>query len=121
MKLLLKNRDISRRNLVQLPSHLVESPHCQCHRSFHIFCTDLFYENDDSIEMINIHPAPRIHDRDLSRRLPTPYQKTRQRLPEDTDRDTIITSRSEPCHNIAQETTQPVEKKVFSLIRIVLK
>ncbi|CAF0865165.1 unnamed protein product [Rotaria sordida] len=111
VSLLLKNRNISQPNLVQLPSHLITSPDCRCHRSFHIFCTDLFHENDQNIDMINIHPAPRIHDRDLSRRVSTPYKKPRPRKLEDNDQDTIVTTRSEPCQVIVPES-QSLEKKL---------
>ncbi|CAF4072782.1 unnamed protein product [Rotaria sp. Silwood2] len=102
--------------LIQLPSHLITSPNCQCHRSFHIFCTDLFHENDQNIDMINIHPAPRTHDRDSSRRISTPYRKSRPRQLENNDQDTVITSRSEPCQVIGPEN-QSLEKK----LRVPLK
>ncbi|CAF2036468.1 unnamed protein product [Rotaria magnacalcarata] len=112
VSLLLKNRNIARRNLVQLPSHLVTSPNCQCHRSFHIFCTDLFPENDLTHDMINIHPAPRTHDRDLSHRVSTPYQRNRRRQQEDHSHDSIFTSRSEPIHvPILVSESQTYDKK----------
>ncbi|CAF3334595.1 unnamed protein product [Rotaria socialis] len=111
VSLLLKNRNITQRNLVQLPSHLVTSPNCQCHRSFHIFCTDLFPENDLTHDMINIHPAPRTHDRDLSHRVSTPYKKNRHRQ-QDHNQDSIFTSRSEPIHvPILVSDSQTYDKK----------
>ncbi|CAF0720215.1 unnamed protein product [Rotaria sp. Silwood1] len=96
---------------IQLPSHLITSPDCQCRRSFHIFCTDLFHENDQNIDMLNNHPAPRTHDRGLSRRVSTPYRKNRPRPLEDNDQNTVVTSRSEPCQVILPES-QSLEKKL---------
>lgn len=116
VKLLLKNKNISQPNLVQLPSHLITSENCLCHRSFHIFCTNLFDKNEQDIEMIHIHPAPRNHERDLSRRISTPLKKYHHQYQEDNDQDFIGTSRSEPCHVPIPES-QLLEKKVFIILR----
>lgn len=113
MSLLLKKKNINQRNSVPLPSHLVTSNDCECHRSFHIFCTHLFPEHDPITDMINLHPAPRAHDRDSTRRAPTPYQRHRHRHQEDNNQDTIFTSRSEPAHvPILVVESQPFERKV---------
>jgi hypothetical protein len=107
VSLLLKNKNSQR-----LPSHLIPSPSCQCHRSFHLFCTDLLDEDD--IDMINIHPAPRNHERDSRRSMlvSTPYRKHRHRHQEDNDQETIVTTRSEPCQ-MTNPDSQLLERKVF--------
>ena len=117
VNLLLKHRNISQPNLVQLPLHLVTSPNCQCRRSFHIFCTDLLDKNGENTDMINVHPAPRTHDRDLSRRVPTPYRKYRHPHQKEYDQETIITARSEPPHAATAER-HTLEKQVifFSML-----
>jgi hypothetical protein len=111
VSLLLKNKNISQPDFLQLPQHLITSPNCQCHRSFHIFCTDLFPKDEYDIDMIHIHPAPRNHERDPSRRILSSNKKSRHRILEDND--TIVTSRSEPCHvNNNNTESQLFEKKV---------
>jgi hypothetical protein len=112
VSLLLKNQTISSKNLIRLPSHVITSPKCQCHRSFHIFCTDLFHENDQHTEMINIQPAPHCHDRDSSRRILTSHRKYRHEFPEDNAHDTIVTTRSELADLTIPES-QSLEKKVY--------
>lgn len=126
VSLLLKNANIPQPNLVRLPSHLVTSENCQCHRSFHLFCTDLFPEYDQDIDMIYIHPAPRIYERDSSRRTLTPYKKSHHHHhhhqsshfhhvdDRDNEQDIIGTARSEPVQTNITEN-QLFEKKVYCL------
>jgi len=111
VNLLLKNKNFSQPDLLKLPSHLFTSENCQCYRSFHIFCTDFFHKNDQDIEMIHIHPAPRTRERDPSRRVSTPYKKYHHRHQEDSDDDPIGTTRSESCHRTTPEN-QLIENKV---------
>lgn len=113
VNLLLKNKNISQPNFLQLPSHLITSPDCQCHRSYHIFCTDLYPEHDQDIDMIHIHPAPRNHEKSPSHRISSSCRKSRHRILEDNDHDTIVTTRSEPCH-VTNTESQLSEKKVLS-------
>jgi hypothetical protein len=122
VNLLLKNQNISQANLVRLPSHLVTSEICQCPRSFHIFCTDSFPLNDQDIEMIYIHPAPRKYERGSSRRISTPYkQYNHPRHQENNQQHMIITARSAPTMNIPE--SQLLEKKVLiiSVIEIYMQ
>lgn len=114
VNLLLKNKNFSQPNLVQLRSHLVKSEICQCHRSFHLFCTDLFPKTDHDIDMIHIHPAPRIYERDSPRRISTPYKNSHShhRHQEDNEQDPIGTPRSEPVQMTISES-QLLEKKVL--------
>ncbi len=109
---LLKNRNISQSNQVRLPTHAVPIEICQCHHSFHIFCTDLFQKNEQDIDMIYIHPAPRNHDRDLSRRAPTPSRKSYRKHHEDNDHDTVSTEYSQ----VIVPENPLLEKKVFILL-----
>lgn len=112
VNLLLKNSNISPSNPVRLPAHRVRTEHCQCHRSFHIFCTDLLPKNEQDIDMIYIHPAPRNHDRDLSRRVSTPWRKFHRKYHEDNEQDNVSTTRSEPNQMTISES-QSLEKKVL--------
>ena len=114
MNLLLKHKNISSPNLVRLPTHLVTSEPCQCTRSFHLFCTALFPRNDPTLEMIYIHPAPRHHERDSTRRVLSSVRKSRSK---DQEPDTMITARSEPSHIILSDG-QILEKKVGITMRV---
>jgi hypothetical protein len=110
VNLLLKHKNISQPNLLRLPSHFITSENCSCHRSFHIFCTDLFHENDQDIEMIHIHPAPRTRERDSSRRILSPYKKYNyHQYQEDNDRDRIGT----PISELTTSENQLFDKKVL--------
>jgi hypothetical protein len=113
VSLLIKNKNISSLNLMRLPSHVVTSPKCQCHRSFHIFCTDLIHENDEDIEMINVRPAPHCHERDLSRRILTSHRKYRHESQEDNAQGTIGTTSSELGRVTIPESPSPEKKVLF--------
>jgi len=116
VNLLLKNKKLSQPNLIRLPAHLISSPPCTCSRSFHLFCTDLFPSDEQNIDMLYIHPAPRIYERDYSRRIPTQFRKSDQKFAEDNDLDTIVTTRSEPLPSLLTSTeSQFNEKKVLFL------
>ncbi len=118
MNLLLKNSNISLSNPARLPSHLATTENCQCHRSFHIFCTDLLPKNDDDIDMIYIHPAPRNHDRDLSRRVSTPMRRFYRKHHEDNEQDNASVTRSEP-NQMAIPESQLLDKKVFVYLHVL--
>ena len=84
---------------------------CSCHRSFHLFCTDLLV-SEPSSTMINIHPAPRHHDRNARRLLLSSARKRKSRLKEEADQEAIMTStRSDPCQ-LTIADSQSLEKKV---------
>ncbi|CAF0751184.1 unnamed protein product [Adineta ricciae] len=84
VSLLQKHKAISAINRIRVRSHTILSAQCQCHRSFHLFCTDLFNDSPTENDMINQHPAPHCHDRDVSRRVPTPFRKYRHRFVSET-------------------------------------
>lgn len=112
VNLLLKHKNISQSNPVELPSHLVTSNNCQCHRLFHIFCTNLLPQNDSHIDMIYIHPAPLNHERDSTRRVSTSFRKSHHKHYDDIEKDIIVTARSEPCQ-VSMPENQLFERKVF--------
>lgn len=62
--------------------------------------------------MINIHPAPRHHDRNARRLLLSSARKRKSRLKEEADQEAIMTStRSDPCQ-LTMVDSQSLEKKV---------
>ncbi|CAF1360751.1 unnamed protein product [Adineta steineri] len=112
VKLLLKNQKNFSSNLLRSSSHDVISSKCQCQRSFHIFCTDLFHENDSDIKMINSHPTSYYHNKRLSNRISTPYRKYRHEIQEENNPNTTfqipskVSSRTNPNQRSIQTPTK---------------
>ena len=71
--------------------------------------------------MLHIHPAPRNHERDLSRRIATPFRKSYHKFHEDNDQEPIATSRSEPPCHLTSPESQLIEKKVLSIYCVIAK